>query len=180
MVRQSKLDIESYINHLAEIVLAETEPTVESESSSLESVLTGLALELWSDAAGSLFIVADEDDTRRLGEPRGTVYTAAEMRQVVQIRDPAIVLEVHEWKRMFNGRVRAYQNALKGEGRAQLPLVITTAKPGAQNTPDSRPGWSRGPTAGNRNAAGMNSLPALRSVCAEEAVQPARRQPTGR
>ena len=45
---------------------------------SLEDVLKGLAIELWSDAVGSLFIVADEDDARRLGEPRGTVYTAAE------------------------------------------------------------------------------------------------------
>ncbi len=43
---------------------------------------------------------------RRLGEPRGTVYTAAEMRRVVQIGDPAIVREIHEWKRTFNGRLR--------------------------------------------------------------------------
>ena len=28
----------------------------------LEDVLKGLAIELWSDAAGCLFIVADEDD----------------------------------------------------------------------------------------------------------------------
>ena len=82
---------------------------------SLEDVLKGLAIELWSDAAGSLFIVADEDDARRLGEPRGTVYTAAEMRRVVQIGDPATVLEIHEWKRTFNARVREYQ-ARKGEG----------------------------------------------------------------
>ena len=81
----------------------------------LEDVLKGLAIELWSDAAGCLFIVADEDDARRLGEPRGTVYTAAEIRRVVQIGDPAIVLEIHEWKRKFNGRVREYQ-ARKGEG----------------------------------------------------------------
>ncbi len=71
----------------------------------LEDVLKGLAIELWSDAAGCLFIVADEEDARRLGEPRGTVYTAAEMRRVVQIGDPATVLEIHEWKRRFNGRV---------------------------------------------------------------------------
>jgi len=81
----------------------------------LEDVLKDLAIELWSDAAGSLFIVADEDDARRLGEPRGTVYTAAEMRRVVQIGDPATVLEIHEWKRTFNGRVREYQRR-KGEG----------------------------------------------------------------
>ena len=84
------------------------------QAESLEGVLKGLAIELWSDAADSLFIVADEDDARRLGEPRGTVYTAAEMRRVVQIVDPATVLEIREWKRKFNGRVREYQ-ARKGE-----------------------------------------------------------------
>jgi hypothetical protein len=72
----------------------------------LEDVLKGLAIELWSNAAGHLFIVADEDDARLLGEPRGTVYTAAEVRRVVQISDPAIVREVHEWKRALNGRLR--------------------------------------------------------------------------
>jgi len=81
----------------------------------LEDVLKDLAIELWSDATGALFIVANEDDARRLGEPRGTVYTAAEMRRVVQIGDPATVLEIHEWKRKFNGRVREYP-ARKGEG----------------------------------------------------------------
>jgi hypothetical protein len=44
-----------------------------------------LAIELWSDAAGCLFVVAIEGDAR-LGQPRGTVYTAAEMRRVVQDR----------------------------------------------------------------------------------------------
>ena len=83
----------------------------------LEEVLKGLAIELWSDAAGCLFIVADEDDARQLGEPRGTVYTAAEMRRVVQIGDPAVVLEIHEWKRTFNGRVRECQRAKSGDGR---------------------------------------------------------------
>lgn len=72
----------------------------------LEEVLKGQAIELWSDAAGRLFLVADEDDARRLGEPRGTVYTAAEIRRIVRVADPAIVLEIHEWKRTFNGRLR--------------------------------------------------------------------------
>ena len=76
------------------------------QSAALEDVLKGWAIELWSDAAGRLFLVADEDDARRLGEPRGTVYTTAEMRRLVHVRDPAIVLEIHEWKRTFNGRVR--------------------------------------------------------------------------
>jgi hypothetical protein len=76
-----------------------------NERESLEGVLKGLAIELWSDAAGGLFIVTDEDDARRLGEPRGTVSTAAELRRVVQIRDPAIVREIHGWKRTFDGRL---------------------------------------------------------------------------
>jgi hypothetical protein len=105
-VRQSKLDIDNYVNDLAKTVLANAQPTAEQESGSLESVLKGLAVELWSDAAGRLFIVADEDDARSLGQPRGAVYTAAEIRPVVQIGDPDIVLEIHEWKRKFNGRLR--------------------------------------------------------------------------
>jgi hypothetical protein len=82
------------------------------EPQRLEAVLKGLAIELWSDDAGCLFIVADQDDARRLGELRGSVYTAAEIRRVVQIGDPAIVLEVHEWKRAFNGRVREYRGTI--------------------------------------------------------------------
>ena len=65
-------------------------PTKPGQPQPLEDVLKGLAVELWSNAAGSLFIVADEESAKRLGEPRGTVYTSAELRQVVQIRDPDI------------------------------------------------------------------------------------------
>lgn len=115
---QSKLNIERYVNDLAKAVLAETQLTAPRESGSLESVLRGLAIELWSDAAGCLFIVADEDDARRLSEPRGTAYTAAELRRVVQIGDPATVLEIHEWKRTFNARLRECQGAKRGEGPA--------------------------------------------------------------
>jgi hypothetical protein len=115
-VPQSKLNIESYVNDLAKTVVVQTQPMAQLESGSLERVLKGLAIELWSDAAGRLFIVADEDDARRLGEPRGTVYTTAELRRVVQIGDPATVLEIHEWKRKFNARVREYQGAKRGDG----------------------------------------------------------------
>ncbi len=79
------------------------------EPGSLEAVLKGLAVELWSDAAGRLFLVSDEEDARRLGEPRGEVYTAAEVHMVIQITDPATVLEVHNWKREFNGRLQDYR-----------------------------------------------------------------------
>jgi len=81
-----------------------------------EDVMKGLAIELWNDAGGRLFIVADEGDARRLCEPRGTVYTAAEVRRVVQIGDPAIVREIHEWKRLFDGRVREVQKREPGRG----------------------------------------------------------------
>ena len=80
----------------------------------LEDVLKGVAIELWSNDAGCLFIVADEEDARRLGEPRGIVYTADELRRVVQIGDPAIVLEIHEWKRRFDARLREYQERKGG------------------------------------------------------------------
>lgn len=76
---------------------------------SLESALSGQAIELWSDAAGRLFIVADETDARRLmerdGANRGEVYTAPELRRVVSIGDPAIVAEVHAWKHHLDGVV---------------------------------------------------------------------------
>ena len=84
------------------------------EPEPLDRVLKGLAIELWSDRSGCLFIVADEEDARRLGEPRGTVYTADELRRVVQIGDPAIVLEIHEWKRRFDARLREYQERKGG------------------------------------------------------------------
>jgi hypothetical protein len=90
-------------------------PKEQREPEPLEDMLKGRAIELWSNAAGCLFIVADEDDARRLGEPRGIVYTAAEVRRVIQIGDPATVLEIHEWKRTFNARMRECQNTGKRE-----------------------------------------------------------------
>jgi hypothetical protein len=53
------------------------------ETRSLEDVLKGRAIELWFDASGETFwLVADEADAAKLGERRGTVYTAAEARRV--------------------------------------------------------------------------------------------------
>jgi len=101
--------------------LALERPKELAQSAALEDVLKGLAIELWSDAAGRLFIVADEDDARRLGEPKGNVYTAAEMRRVVQIGDPAIVREIHEWKRKFDGRLREVQKREPGRGIRAAP-----------------------------------------------------------
>ena len=84
------------------------------ESEPLEDVLKGLVIELWSDRVGHLFIVADEEDARRLGEPRGTVYAADELHRLVQIGDPATVLEIHEWKRTLDARLREYQGRKSG------------------------------------------------------------------
>jgi hypothetical protein len=113
-MRRSKMNIEDYVNELAESVVAQTQADVKQEICTLESVLKVLAVELWSDAAGRLFIVADEEDACRLGEPRGTVYTAAEVRRVIQVQDLAVVLEIHQWKRKFNASLREY----KGTGGA--------------------------------------------------------------
>ena len=86
-----------------------TPPTTKTTETTkpLEDVLRGLAIELWSDALGERFwLVADEADAARLGEPRGTIYTAAEARRVVQVGDPIAVAEVHAWKRRFDGEIR--------------------------------------------------------------------------
>ncbi len=92
---------------------------------SLEDSLRGLAIELWSNAAGCLFIVGNEDDARRLCEPRGTVYSASEVRRVVQIGDPAIVREIHEWKRVFDGHVREVQKRHSGRGQGTDDAGLT-------------------------------------------------------
>lgn len=109
------MDIESYVEALARDAMksepererpknAESEPKPEEK---LEAVLRGRGIELWSDALGERFwLVADEEDAARLGEPRGTIYTAAEVRRVIQIGDAATVAEIHEWKRRFDGRLR--------------------------------------------------------------------------
>src|SRR5262245_19110142 len=81
----------------------------------LEEVLKGQAVELYRGDGDCLFIIADEEDAARLGEPRGTIYTAAEVRRVIKIADPSVVAEVHRWKRQFNATVRDCE--LPGGGR---------------------------------------------------------------
>ena len=101
---------------IAREVMREREGLPSPESAQpLEAVLRGQALELWSDALGERFwLVADEDDAVLLGEPRGSIYTAAEARRVVQIADPSVVAEVHRWKREFNATVRGCQRRSDG------------------------------------------------------------------
>lgn len=96
----------------AEAIAVLSRSSQEMTTASLESVLKGTAIELWSDAAGERFwLVADEADAATLGEPRGTVYTAAEARRVIQIGDPATVAEVHSWKRQFDGVISGMARA---------------------------------------------------------------------
>jgi hypothetical protein len=97
--------------------LAQRQPTAlrnePARTEPIESVLKGRAIELWSTASGRLFLVADEDDAHlameRLGIPRGELYTAAEVRQIAVVKDPAVVAEVHDWKQRFDGVVREYR-----------------------------------------------------------------------
>lgn len=81
-------------------------PQESNQTPGLEDVLRGVAIELWSNSTGQLFIVADEEDAKKLRMPRGVVYTAAELRRIVRISDPAVVREIHEWKHRFDGVVR--------------------------------------------------------------------------
>ena len=90
------------------------------EPETLEAVLRGLAVELWSDASGRLFLVADEQDARLLTEgqhvPRGSIYTAAEARCIATIRDPDVVHEVASWKAAFDATVREVVEGEHGGG----------------------------------------------------------------
>jgi hypothetical protein len=89
---------------------ASTEPAVEEP---LESFLKNRAIELWSTAAGRLFLVADEEDGRRtmerLGSRRGEIYTAVEARRIIAVKDAAVVAEIDQWKRRFDGAVRDFR-----------------------------------------------------------------------
>ena len=104
-------NISEYVKDLTQKALADA-PSTEPES--LEAVLKGRAVELWSDLLGErLWLVGDEEDVQRLGEPRGSVYTAAEARMVCRITDKTIVREVHAWKLEFNGKVQDYRQGAK-------------------------------------------------------------------
>ena len=82
------------------------------QADELENVLKGLAIELWSNASGERFwLVADEADAARLGERRGSVYTAGEARRVIQVGDVEMVAEIHRWKRQFDTTIKEYAPA---------------------------------------------------------------------
>jgi hypothetical protein len=50
--KQSKLDIESYVNELARADAIPVQPTPDQKPVSLEEALKGRTVELWSNAAG--------------------------------------------------------------------------------------------------------------------------------
>jgi hypothetical protein len=95
-----------------------------SEISPLEETLKGRAMELYLAGGDRVFIVADEADAAKLGEPRGTIYTAAEVHRIVQVADPNVVAEVHRWKRQFNATVGDLQCR-----RGDRPVTVRTKFP---------------------------------------------------
>jgi hypothetical protein len=113
------MDIQKYVDELTEKALSPRGLSAPIDADQiaavapLEVVLPGLAVELWSDRAGRLFLVADEADARRVmagfGAPRGEVYTAAEARRIVAVSDPAAVAEIQEWKRQFDATLTNHQ-----------------------------------------------------------------------
>lgn len=105
------MDIQRYVDELAEKAMGHGLPVQPADSTeTLEVVLKGRAVELWSTASGRLFLVADDDDARlameRFGAPRGEIYTSAEARRIIAVKDPAVVAEIHDWKRRFDGVLR--------------------------------------------------------------------------
>jgi hypothetical protein len=89
--------------------LAKLSNSASPQVDALEMVLQGRAIELWSTAAGRLFLVADEGDARtaseRLGARRGEIYTAAEARRIIAVGDPSTVAEIHDFKRRLDGLI---------------------------------------------------------------------------
>jgi hypothetical protein len=74
----------------------------------LASILKGRAIAMYCDLVKeTIWLVSDDADAQRLSEPRGAVYTAAEIRELVRLTDPYTVREIHAWKRQFEGVIRS-------------------------------------------------------------------------
>ena len=84
----------------------------------LEEILKGCAIGLYSDLVGENFwICADENDAERLtmeGDKRGQIYAADEVRLVITIKDPAIVRQVHEFKRELDTQILPPEGSCQG------------------------------------------------------------------
>lgn len=77
------------------------------EKQRLEDVLKGKAIVLYSDKVRqTIWLVADEEDAALVGEPRGRVYTADEIQQVVSIGDEDVIEDIHAFKDTFDGVIR--------------------------------------------------------------------------
>ena len=105
------MDIEKYVDELTEkALMRDPELQLGEPSEPLARVLKGRAVELWSTAAGRLFLVADEADAHQamefLGARRGEIYTAGESQRIIAVDDPAAVAEIHDWKRQFDGTIQ--------------------------------------------------------------------------
>ena len=119
------------ITRWVDMIIAGTRDSEQPQSDpddSLEAVLSGRAVELWSDSTGRLFLVADQSDVERLTHSddsigRGEVYTAAEIRRIITIADPQIVAEIHAYKRRFDGVV----SEIQGESVTALERKATDA-----------------------------------------------------
>jgi hypothetical protein len=85
-------------------------------------VLKSHAVELWTDGMGRTYLVADEDDRRRLiqqlGAGQGETVTVSELELIARITDPAIRQQVMKWKRSINAKVSNFkglsQSATRG------------------------------------------------------------------
>ena len=73
------------------------------------STLKGHGVELWSDAMGRLFIVADDEDAElvamRCHAKRGELWTSKEVTLIARIEDPEARLEIAHFKRTFSGKL---------------------------------------------------------------------------
>lgn len=109
------MDIEQYVDQLAEKALRDgpSGPLGQSAVTS-HRVLKGRVVELWSTAAGRLFLVADEADAHqtieRFGARRGEIYTAVEATRIIAVNDASVVAEIHDWKRRFDGVVQDFRD----------------------------------------------------------------------
>jgi hypothetical protein len=111
-----------YLEIARQVLREGAETPKPGSADALESVLKGKAIELYLKDGDRLFIVADEEDARLVGESRGAIYTASEARRVVQVMDPIAVAEVHLWKREFNARVRDFQRAADAKHQGHEPV----------------------------------------------------------
>lgn len=91
--------------------LGTTRPSTSTPPSGFD--LAGHAVELWTDGMGRTFLVADEEDRRRvmrqLGAGQGETMTTAELELVASITDPEIRREVMQWKRSTSGSVSGFK-----------------------------------------------------------------------